>query len=72
MNWDEFVEQLPFYALSFAGLLALVAVSWFWARSRFMGELAKYQTEIAKLQLGRNDQLLLWRMPARQKTSVFA
>lgn len=57
MNWDAFVEQLPFYALSFAGLLALVAVSWFWARSRFMGELAKYQTEIAKLQLGRNDQL---------------
>ncbi len=35
----------------------VVAVVWLWARSRFTAQLAEYQTQIAALQLERNDRL---------------
>jgi hypothetical protein len=54
--WEQFIKDLPFYLLNLAAFTALVIITWLWARTRFMSEIAKYQTELASLQLQRNDQ----------------
>lgn len=57
MFWEKFIQDLPFYLLNLLAFSAVVAVTWLWARTRFFAELAQYQTQIAELQLQRNDQL---------------
>lgn len=55
--WEKFLQDLPWYLLNLSAFLTVIAVTWLWARTRFVQELAKYKVEIASLQMNRNDQL---------------
>ncbi len=57
--WEMILKDLPFYLLNLGAFVMVVFVTWLWARTRFVSEIAKYQTEIVTVQLQRNDQLFL-------------
>lgn len=55
--WELIMKDWPFFVLNLGAFITIIFVTWLWARTRFVAELAKYQTQIATLQLQRNDQL---------------
>ncbi len=55
--WEKFLADLPWYLLNLGAFVTVVIVTWLWARTRFVAEIAKYKVEIASLQMNRNDQL---------------
>jgi len=55
--WELIMKDWPFFVLNLGAFITIIFVTWLWARTSFVAELAKYQTELATLQLQRNDQL---------------
>ncbi len=65
--WEIILKDLPFYLLNLGAFVMVIFVTWLWARTRFIAEIAKYQTELVKVQLQRNDQLFLLEDDCKKK-----